>query len=305
MSGEDKYQDGDPRTGHEPSSYTLRGHAEIMPREGGTPQPGEPTRPINVVYPPSAPGPGPGDGPRVVRVRRSVMVWLLCLFLVAVLAVVALVLLRPFKSTPVASQSTTSPSTSATSPSASPSASSASPSTSAGSSSSPGATSPAASASATTTSSSIPAGGGGLGAPIANLSALTALSSTDISNQSNGPEQIGSVTYQDSVGFTCDTYGNQANFVYDVAGYKFLTTVLGIPSDATNAAGNAMTVTFFKDGATQLGQAITISLDHPQSVHLNLQGASQLEIACNATDVTSHQPVYMDAAMGNATIGPS
>jgi len=63
---------------------------------------------------------GPGDGPRVVRVRRSVMVWLLCLFLVAVLAVVALVLLRPFKSTPVASQSTTSPSTSATSPSASP-----------------------------------------------------------------------------------------------------------------------------------------------------------------------------------------
>jgi hypothetical protein len=91
-------------------------------------------------------------------------------------------------------------------------------------------------------------------------------------------------------GFTCDTYGNQANFVYDVAGYKFLTTVLGIPSDATNAAGNAMTVTFFKDGATQFGQAITISLDHPQSVHLNLEGASQLEMACNATDVTSHQP---------------
>ena len=131
------------------------------------------------------------------------------------------------------------------------------------------------------------------------------LSSAWIGNLSNGPEQIGAVTYQDSVGFTCDTSGNQANFVYDVAGYKFLTTLVGIPSDATNAAGNAMTITFFKDGSTQLGQPVTVSLDHPQSVHLDLQGASQLEVACNATNVTSHQPVEMDAALGNATIGPS
>lgn len=111
--------------------------------------------------------------------------------------------------------------------------------------------------------------------------------------------------YQDSVGFTCDTYGNLANFVYDVAGYKYLTALVGVPSDATNAAGNAMTITFFKDGSTQLGQPITVSLDHPQSVHLPLQDASQLQISCNATNVTSHQPVDMDAALGNATIGPS
>lgn len=116
---------------------------------------------------------------------------------------------------------------------------------------------------------------------------------------------IGAVTYQDSVGFTCDTYGNLANFVYDVAGYKYLTALVGVPSDATNAAGNAMTITFFKDGSTQLGQPITVSLDHPQSVHLPLQDASQLQISCNATNVTSHQPVDMDAALGNATIGPS
>jgi hypothetical protein len=38
---------------------------------------------------------------------------------------------------------------------------------------------------------------------------------------------------------------------------------------------------------------------------LPLQGASQLQMSCNATNVTSHQPVYMDAALGNATIGPS
>ena len=112
-------------------------------------------------------------------------------------------------------------------------------------------------------------------------------------------------TPSSSVGFTCDTYGNQANLVYDVAGYKYLTAVVGVPSDAANAAGNAMTITFFKDGSTQLGQSITVSLDHPQSVRLPLQDASQLQMSCNATNVTSHQPVYMDAALGNATIGPS
>jgi hypothetical protein len=151
----------------------------------------------------------------------------------------------------------------------------------------------------------VAAAGGGPGSPVANLSALTVLNDTYVSNLSNGPEQIGAVTYQDSVGFTCDTSGNLANFVYDVAGYKYLTAFIGVPSDSTNAAGNAMTITFFKDGSTQLGQPITVSLDHPQSVHLPLQDASQLQISCNATNVTSHQAVLMDAALGNATIGPS
>ena len=49
--------------------------------------------------------------------------------------------------------------------------------------------------------------GGGPGSPIANLSALTVLSQNDVSRLSDGPEQIGAVTYQDSAGFT---YGNQA-----------------------------------------------------------------------------------------------
>jgi hypothetical protein len=38
------------------------------------------------------------------------------------------------------------------------------------------------------------------------------LNSADIGNISNGPEQIGALTYQDSVGFTCYTEGNLANF---------------------------------------------------------------------------------------------
>jgi hypothetical protein len=76
--------------------------------------------------------------------------------------------------------------------------------------------------------------------------------------------------------------------------------------DATNAAGNTAAITLFRDGSTaQLGRAITISLDHPQTVHLDLQGSSQLEIACIAANATSHSTVDMDVALGNATIGPA
>jgi hypothetical protein len=110
------------------------------------------------------------------------------------------------------------------------------------------------------------------------------------------------------VGFTCQSYSGSGpeNLVYNVAGYKFLTALFGIPGDATNAAGNTITITFFKDGSTtQLATPMTISLDHPQSVHLNLNGSSQLEIACDATSVAGHSPVNMDGAMGNAIVGPN
>jgi hypothetical protein len=125
-----------------------------------------------------------------------------------------------------------------------------------------------------------------------------------ISSAESGPRADRPDHYQNSVGFTC--YGGGGFFDYNVAGYKFLTAIIGIPSNASNAAGNAMTVTFFKDGSsTQLGSPVTVSLDHPQSVHLNLQGSSQLEIACSAISQTTHSQVDMDGALGNATIGPS
>ena len=66
-----------------------------------------------------------------------------------------------------------------------------------------------------------------------------------------------------------------------------------------------MTITFFRDGSSQLGGPITVTLDHPQSVHLNLQGASQLEIACSGTSVTNDSSVSMDVVLGNATLGPN
>jgi hypothetical protein len=67
-----------------------------------------------------------------------------------------------------------------------------------------------------------------------------------------------------------------------------------------------MTITFYKDGsATQLSSPVTVTLDHPQSIHLNLQGSSQLEVACSAINTSNQQTAYMDVALGNATIGPN
>jgi hypothetical protein len=137
------------------------------------------------------------------------------------------------------------------------------------------------------------------------LLALLVVAILAISGPNPGPEQIGATIYQNSVGFTCYS-GGPSYIDYNEAGYKFLTALIGIPSGASNAAGNSMTITFFKDGSsTQLGSPVTVSLDHPQSVHLNLDGSSQVEIACAAISQTSHSPVSMDGALGNATIGPS
>jgi hypothetical protein len=249
-------------------------------------------------------------GPKLVRVRRSVILWLVCLLVVAALVIVGLVRYLPARTAKASSVATNSaqPSVSATpsSPAASASGTGASPGATSGTSTGASA-SPGTSATAEATTSAVAADGGGPGAPIADLSALTPLSQNNVSTPTTGPEQIGATTYQDSVRFTCDTYsGNSGDVVYDVASYKFLTAMIGIPSNASNAAGNAMTITFYKDGSsTQLSTPVTVSLDHPQSVHLNLQDSSQLEISCNAINTTSQSSEYMDVALGNATIGPS
>jgi hypothetical protein len=237
------------------------------------------------------------------RGRRKFLIWMTALLVVVVLAVVGFVTLRPAKTASATQDAEKNPAaTSAPAVSPSPSASpdsgpAVNPSTTAAANTSPG-----------TSSSTVAATGGGAGSAVADLSDTTPLQNNYMGNVSNGPEQIGDTTYQNSVGFTCETGDNDGptDLIYNVAGYKFLTAVFGIPSDATNAAGNTMTITFFKDGSTtQLATPMTISLDHPQSVQLNLDGSSQLEIACDATSVAGHSGVNMDAAMGNATIGPN
>jgi hypothetical protein len=119
-------------------------------------------------------------------------------------------------------------------------------------------------------------------------------------NATNGPVQIGTTTYQNSIELSCASYYTQS-IVYDVAGFKFLTATLGVPNDSPNAAGNSTTITFFKNGSTtQLGPPITAALGQPQKIHLNLQGSDQLEVNCTAT---SNSGMYV--ALGNAEIGPS
>jgi cytoskeletal protein RodZ len=289
-----------------PGNTNQSGHAprgrdgEVMPWDGRRVEPGGERGRAEVIvrYEPDGGSGQPPGG----RKRRSFLVLLLALLMVAILAIVVLVITRPKansaldKPSPAASATSASPS--ATSPSAS--GSSAAPADS--STASPAATGTSGAGSSPST---IQASGGGAGAEVADLSALNPVQTGGISGPSNGPEQIGATIYQNSVGFTC--YNDNPSYIdYNVAGYKFLNAVIGVPSSASNAAGNSMTVTFFKDGSSnQLSTPVTVSLDHPQSVHLNLDGSSQLEIACTSISATSHSPVSMDGALGNATIGPS
>jgi hypothetical protein len=307
MSTEErKYvQADDPRDATRDMSHDgSRSGGQIVPWEDSPlPSGVEPTRADTIVVQPLPRPAGNPDGrSSVVRVRKSLLLWLLSLLLVAVLVIVALVMLRPGRAKPAAENKPATPTAKAAaaprqnasragsgSATGSPSPAASVPASSAGTTG----TTPAAGASPATT---IAAAGGGAGSAIVNLASVNPVQNNTYS-MTTGPEEIGAVSYADSVRFTCSGTGN---LVYNVAGYKFLTTLFGVPSDADNAVGNTMTITFLGDGSTQLGQPISVSLGHPQSVHLDLQGSSQLEIACRVSDNDG-----MDAALGNATIGPS
>jgi hypothetical protein len=113
-----------------------------------------------------------------------------------------------------------------------------------------------------------------------------------------GPAQIGTTTYQRSVEVDCGA--ETGTVVYNVAGYNYLSATVGVPNNSSGAAGNSATIAFLKNGSsTDLGTPITVTLGQPQQVHLNLQGAEQLEITCMTPSGS------MDVALGNAAIGPS
>jgi hypothetical protein len=154
----------------------------------------------------------------------------------------------------------------------------------------------------------IAADGGGPGSPVANLSELTPVQEFNVSKVSSGPVRIGTTTYTDSVRFTCDSGGHDSSgdLDYVVTGYGSMSAILGVPSDDTNAAGDAMTVSFFNNGAgPQTSDPVVVSLGHPQQIHLRFSGSSQLEISCSAVHATTQSARYMELALGNATIGPS
>jgi hypothetical protein len=114
------------------------------------------------------------------------------------------------------------------------------------------------------------------------------------------PQQIGTTTYTDSVRFTCGDQGDTSSLVYDVAGYSALRFTLGVPDNATDAAGNSAAVQFLKDGGpTQLIPQVTTALGQPQTVTVPLAGTVQLEISCTAS---SSSGGGIDIVLGNATL---
>ena len=153
----------------------------------------------------------------------------------------------------------------------------------------------------------IAASGGGPGARVEDLSALTPVQAFNVSGVRSGPVRIGAVTYADSVRFTCDSGGRDSSgdLDYVVTGYGSMSATIGVPSDDTRAAGDTMTVSFFNNGSgSQTSQPLTISPGQPQRIRLTFRGSSQLEISCSAVNATTQSPEYMDLALANATIGP-
>jgi hypothetical protein len=153
----------------------------------------------------------------------------------------------------------------------------------------------------------IAAPGGGPGARVEDLFALTPVQAFNVSDVRSGPVRIGAVTYADSVRFTCDSGGHDSSgdLDYVVTGYGSMSATAGVPSDDTHAVGDTMTVSFFNNGSgSQTSQPLTISPGHPQRVQLRFRGSSQLEISCSAVNAATQSPEYMELALANATIGP-
>jgi hypothetical protein len=279
------------------------GGGEVAEREGRPPEPGEPGRTM-VMPPAQAGGParprgpqdrpgGPGQpGPQPGKTVPRPLFWVvLSLFLVAVLAIAGLVVTRPKAGSAVALRT--------------PAAGASSPAASSSSSPGPGSSGGSAAAASTTPSAAASPASSVAPPPSSGTSLFTQqpVQAAD-ANVTNGAVQIGTTSYPNSIRYTCYTGVDAAStVVYDVAGFSFLNATLGVPSNATNAAGNTMSVTFFKDGSTdQLGKTLTISLDNPVALHLNLDGASQLAIDCAATQSSSDTPAAMDLALGNAVL---
>jgi hypothetical protein len=133
---------------------------------------------------------------------------------------------------------------------------------------------------------------------------------TPVENSTNtaitsGQVQMGNSSYPNSVGVTCfaEPQNSTAEIAYDVNGAKFLNATVGVPNDATNAAGASITITFFKNGPNdQLGAPVNVSVGKSQAIHLNLQGASQLDITCAAINNATNQGVSLNYALGSAQL---
>lgn len=143
-------------------------------------------------------------------------------------------------------------------------------------------------------------------AKVTKLSAINPIQTKNVSNPIAGSVQVGTATYPNSIRFTCNG-AYPGDVVYNVARFKFLNATIGVPNDARNAAGNTTVITFLKDSsaAQPLGSPLNVAVGQPQLVHLDLQGATQLDIHCVATNNATHSVAIMDIVLGDAEISPS
>src|SRR5581483_9867805 len=127
----------------------------------------------------------------------------------------------------------------------------------------------------------VAASGGGPGATVEDLSALSPVQAFNVSGVRSGPVRIGAVTYADSVRFTCDSGGHDSSgdLDYVVTGYGSMSATVGVPDDGVrdhsvpgdgvpsgdmHGAGDAATVAFFDNGSgPQASQPLTVSPGHP------------------------------------------
>lgn len=136
---------------------------------------------------------------------------------------------------------------------------------------------------------------------ITYLSQLTPLQKA-VYSFTTEPVQMGATTFQQSIRFTCQTA--ITSFFYNVTGFTFLDATVGVPNNAANPAGYTANISFFKNGSTtQLGPTITDVLGQLQKVHLNLEGAVQLQVAC--TTAADGPDTFMDIALGNPSLSGS
>jgi hypothetical protein len=141
----------------------------------------------------------------------------------------------------------------------------------------------------------------------AELSALAPLQSTNVDRLTTArSQQVGPYTYANAVRFSCSnplSYLSFNELVYKVVGYATFDATFGVPDDAGNGTGNSATITFYKDGGpTRMGNSLTVALDAPAHIHLNLQETSQLEIYCTAANQNGGSGDDIDIAIVNGTL---
>jgi hypothetical protein len=141
--------------------------------------------------------------------------------------------------------------------------------------------------------SGVPTGSVSAPADAVGLSTLTPI--TGWALVTKGSRHFGTTTYENSVTISCS-----GSLTYDVVGSKALDAIVGIDNDSADGADASVTVQFIGDDI-HLGGA-TVSIDHPQPIHVPLQGKSQLVISCTSTGSGSLDP---EVTLGAPSLEPA